>query len=81
MAKRINYRYERAERERQQAQRRAEREARRAARRAAPSVDEPPLAEIRAGEPAGSGATDELNGTAALAEPATPRSRGDGGHA
>ncbi len=35
--KRINYRFERAERERQQAQRRAEREARREARRNAPA--------------------------------------------
>ncbi len=33
MAKRINYRFERAERERQQAQRRAQRDARRDARR------------------------------------------------
>ena len=37
MAKRINYRFERAERERQQAQRRAQRDARRAARRNAPA--------------------------------------------
>jgi len=37
MAKRINYRFERAERERLQAQRRAERDARRAARRNAPA--------------------------------------------
>jgi hypothetical protein len=35
--KRINYRFERAERERQQAQRRAERDARREARRNAPA--------------------------------------------
>lgn len=34
--KRINYRFERAERERQQAQRRAERDARREARRSGP---------------------------------------------
>ena len=40
MAKRINYRFERAERERQQAQRRAERDARRAARRNAPAEAE-----------------------------------------
>lgn len=40
MAKRINYRFERAERERQQAQRRAERDARRAARRNAPKETE-----------------------------------------
>jgi len=37
MAKRINYRFERAERERLQAQRRAERDARRDARRSAPA--------------------------------------------
>lgn len=37
MAKRINYRFERAERERQQAQRRAQRDARRAARRDPPA--------------------------------------------
>lgn len=35
MAKRTNYRFERVERERQQAQRRAERDARREARRSA----------------------------------------------
>ena len=37
MAKRINYKFERAERERLQAQRRAQREARRNARRNAPA--------------------------------------------
>jgi len=37
MAKRINYRFERAERERLQAQRRAQREERRNARRNAPA--------------------------------------------
>lgn len=40
MAKRINYRFERAERERQQALRRAERDARREARRNAPAETE-----------------------------------------
>ena len=40
MAKRINYRFERAERERQQALRRAERDARREARRNAPAEAE-----------------------------------------
>jgi len=58
--KRINYRFERAERERQQAQRRAERDARREARRNAPAESD---GAVESSGPALAGTRSEGEGT------------------